>query len=132
MGAALSGGVAVTGGLSRSLVNFAAGANTGLASVITALLIAIVVLFLLPYFITYRAPRWQLLLRVAAARIIDLRTALHIWRYSKADAASLGATFLAVLVLGVEQGIAIGVGASPLLFLWRTSTPRVVELVTFG
>jgi len=128
VGAALSGGVAVTGGLSRSLVNSAAGANTGLASVITALLIAIVVLFFTPLF--YYLPRAALaaIIAVAAARIVDLRTALHIWRYSKADAASLGATFLAVLALGVEQGIAIGVGASLLLFLWRTSTPRVVEL----
>ena len=92
------------------------------------MLIAIVVLFFTPLF--YYLPRAALaaIIAVAAARIIDLRTALHIWRYSKADAASLGATFLAVLVLGVEQGIAIGVGASLLLFLWRTSTPRVVEL----
>ena len=126
--AALSGGVAVTGGLSRSLVNFAAGANTGLASIITAVLIALVVLFFTPLF--YYLPRAALaaIIAVAAANIIDLRSALYVWRYSKADAASLVATFLAVLLLGVERGIAIGVGASLLLFLWRTSKPRVVEL----
>ncbi len=126
--AALSGGVAVTGGLSRSLVNFAAGANTGLASIITAVLIALVVLFFTPLF--YYLPRAALaaIIAVAAANIIDLRSALYMWRYSKADAASLVATFLAVLLLGVERGIAIGVGASLLLFLWRTSKPRVVEL----
>ncbi len=128
LSAALSGGVVVTGGLSRSLVNFAAGANTGLASIITALLITLVVLYFTPLF--YYLPRAALaaIIAVAAANIIDLRTVLHMWRYSKADSASLVATLAAVLVLGVERGIAIGVGASLLLFLWRTSKPRVVEL----
>jgi SulP family sulfate permease len=128
LSAAFSGGVAVTGGLSRSIVNFAAGANTGLASIITALLIGLVVLFFTPLF--FYLPRAVLaaIIAVAAAGIIDLRTAAQMWRYSKADAMSLVATFLSVLTLGVELGIAVGVGASVLLFLWRTSKPRVVEL----
>ena len=104
------------------------GANTGLASIITALLIGLVVLFFTPLF--FYLPRAVLaaIIAVAAAGIIDLRTAAQMWRYSKADAMSLVATFLSVLTLGVELGIAVGVGASVLLFLWRTSKPRVVEL----
>ena len=41
IGASLTGGYPVTGGFSRSLVNFAAGAVTPLASIITAVLIAL-------------------------------------------------------------------------------------------
>lgn len=41
IGSALSGGFPVTGSISRSAVNFAAGANTQLASIITAALLAL-------------------------------------------------------------------------------------------
>lgn len=128
LGAAFSGGVAVTGGLSRSLVNFSAGANTGLASIITALLIGLVLLFFTPLFFYLPKAVLAAIIAVAVVGIIDLRTAVQMWRYSKVDTTSLVATFLSVLILGVELGIAVGVGASVLLFLWRTSKPRVVEL----
>ena len=45
IGATFTGGYPVTGGFSRSVVNFAAGANTGLASIITAGLVALTVIF---------------------------------------------------------------------------------------
>jgi SulP family sulfate permease len=49
-GATFTSGYPVTGGFSRSVVNFAAGANTGLASIITAGLIALTVIFLTALF----------------------------------------------------------------------------------
>ncbi len=50
LGAAFSGGSPVCGGFSRSVVNFTAGANTQLAAIITAMLIALSVLFFTPLF----------------------------------------------------------------------------------
>lgn len=47
LGASISGGYPVTGGVSRSVVNSAAGANTGLASIVTGLLVAVTVFTLL-------------------------------------------------------------------------------------
>jgi sulfate permease, SulP family len=104
IGAAFTGGYPVTGGFSRSGVNFAAGANTGLASIITAFLIALTVLFLTPLF--YFLPQTILaaIILVAVAGLIDLETPQKIWRYNKADAASLILTFLAVLLTGIETG----------------------------
>ncbi len=132
LGATLTGGYPVTGGFSRSVVNFAAGANTGLASIITAGLIAVTVIFLTPLF--YFLPRAVLaaIIMVAVFGLIDVATFKYVWRYNKADAASLLITFLAVLTVGVETGIVVGVIATILLFLWRTNRPHVAIVGRVG
>jgi sulfate permease, SulP family len=132
LAAAFSSGYPVTGGFSRSSVNFSAGANSGLASIITAGLIALTVLLLTPFF--YYLPNTVLaaIIIVAVIGLIDLRTLRHVWRYNKADAASLLATFGAVLVLGVDAGILVGVAASLALYLWRTSRPHMAVVGRVG
>jgi SulP family sulfate permease len=132
LAAAFSSGYPVTGGFSRSSVNFSAGANSGLASIITAGLIALTVLFLTPTF--YYLPNTVLaaIIIVAVIGLIDLHTLRHVWRYNKADAASLLATFGAVLVLGVDAGILVGVAASIGLYLWRTSRPHMAVVGRVG
>lgn len=127
-GAMLTGGYPVTGGFSRSIVNFAAGAKTGLASIITALLVAFTLLFLTPLF--YFLPNAVLaaIILVAVSGLLDAHTLQHAWQYNKADAVSLMVTFLAVLAIGIENGILVGVASSILLFLWRTSKPHVAVI----
>jgi SulP family sulfate permease len=123
--AGLTGAFPVAGGFSRSVVNFSAGANTGLASLITAGLIAVSVLFLMPLF--HHLPQAVLgaIIIIAVAGLIDLKTPRRLWRYNKADASALILTFLGVLAVGVEIGILIGVVSTILLFLWRTSRPHL-------
>ncbi|HSN77652.1 MAG TPA: solute carrier family 26 protein [Anaerolineae bacterium] len=132
LAAAFSSGYPVTGGFSRSSVNFSAGANSGLASIITAGLIALTVLLLTPTF--YYLPNTVLaaIIIVAVIGLIDLHTLRHVWRYNKADAASLLVTFAAVLALGVDAGILVGVAASIALYLWRTSRPHMAVVGRVG
>lgn len=123
--AAFTGGFPVAGGFSRSVVNFAAGANTQLASILTALLVAIAAAFLTPWF--YYMPQAVLAatIMVAVLGLVDLRTLAHTWHYDRADAASLIVTALTVLIVGVEAGIVAGVGLSLALYIWRTSRPHL-------
>lgn len=132
IGASFTGGYPVTGGFSRSLVNFAAGAVTPLASIITAALIAVTVLLLTP--LLYFLPKATLaaIIVVAVFNLLDFKTLRESWVYNKADAASLIATFIAVLILGVELGIVTGAGLSILLYLWRTSRPHMAEVGRVG
>ena len=125
LGAALTGGYPVDGGVSRSVVNFSAGANTGLASLITAILVALTVIFLTPLF--YFLPQTVLaaLIIVAVMSLIDVATLRHVWHYSHADGISLIITFFGVLAFGVDVGILVGVVIAIVLFLWRTSRPHV-------
>lgn len=124
-GATLTGGYPVTGGFSRSVVNFAAGARTGLASIITAVLMGATVLFLTPLFYLLPTAVLASIIMVAVFGLIDMKTLRHVWAYNKADAAALIITFLAVLTIGVETGILVGAGVSLVMYLWRTSRPHV-------
>lgn len=132
IGASFTGGYPVTGGFSRSLVNFTAGAVTPLASIITAVLIAVTVVMLTP--LLYFLPKATLaaIIVVAVANLIDLKIVRETWVYNKIDAASLIVTFLAVLTIGVEMGIVIGAGLSIALYLWRTSQPHIAEVGRVG
>ncbi|MEM7802250.1 MAG: sulfate permease [Chloroflexota bacterium] len=125
IGAAFTGGYPVTGGISRSVVNFSAGARTGMASIITALLITLTVLFLTPLF--YFLPNAVLaaIILVAVFNMIDFRTLIGLWTYNKQDGIAWMITFIAVLSVGVEVGILYGIGASLALYIWRTSQPHI-------
>lgn len=125
MAAAFSGGFPVTGGFARSVVNVAAGANTQLAAVFTALLIAVAAAWLTPVF--YFMPHAVLAatIIVAVLRLVDLRTLAHAWKYDRADAVALMATAITVLVIGVEAGILVGIAVSLTAYLWRTSRPHL-------
>lgn len=132
IGASFTGGYPVTGGFSRSLVNFAAGAVTPFASIITAVLVGITVLVLTP--LLYFLPKATLaaIIVVAVANLIDFKIVRDTWAYNKTDALSLVVTFLAVLTIGIEMGIVIGAGLSIALYLYRTSRPHIAVVGRVG
>jgi sulfate permease, SulP family len=118
----------VTGGFSRSAVNHQAGARSGLASVVTAGLVATTLLVLTPLFRDLPHAALAALVVVAVTALVDLREARQLWRLKPVDGATLVITFVATLVIGVEQGILIGVAASLLLFVWRAGHPHTAVL----
>lgn len=126
--AAVAGAMPVAGGFSRSVVNFDAGARTQLAAIITSALVAMVALFFTAWF--YHLPNAVLaaIIVVAVAKLIDMRTARRIWAYDRADGVALVATIVAVLVLGIEAGLLVGIGLSLALYLWRTSQPHLAVM----
>ncbi|GAB4460326.1 MAG: solute carrier family 26 protein [Elainellaceae cyanobacterium] len=132
LGAALTGGYPVTGGLSRSVVNFAAGANTGLASIITGILIAVTVMFLTPLFYFLPQACLSAIIITAVYKLIDFATLRRMWIYDKADAIAWLFTFISVLALGVEQGILLGALIALVLHLWRTSKPHIAIVGRLG
>jgi SulP family sulfate permease len=118
----------VTGGLSRSIVNFEAGARTPAAGAMTAVLIGLALVGLTP--LLYHLPTATLAatIVVAVAALIDLRALPRTWRLNRTDGAAMAATILATLMLGVEQGLAAGVGLSLALHLYRSARPHVAEV----
>lgn len=125
LAAALSSGLPVTGGFSRSVVNFEAGAQTPMAGALTAVGIAVTVLFFTPLFRNLPHAVLAATIIVAVLTLVDLGALRRTWRYSRQDAVAMTATILGVLLIGVEAGIILGVGLSLLLFLWRTSQPHI-------
>ncbi|ADE14902.1 sulfate transporter [Nitrosococcus halophilus Nc 4] len=125
LGAAVTGTMPVAGGFSRSMVNFAAGAQTQFAALITAILVGTVTLWLTPWF--YYLPQAVLaaIIIVSVAPLIDLDTVRESWRYDRADTMSLAITFGGVLVVGLEGGLVLGVLLSVALYQWRAAKPHI-------
>ena len=128
LGAALTGGYPVTGGFARSVVNFDAGAETPAAGAFTAIGLAVAAIALTP--LVYYLPNATLAatIIVAVLSLVDLSILQKTWRYSRADFIAVAATILLTLGLGVEIGVASGVGISVLLHLYKTSRPHVAEV----
>lgn len=118
----------VTGGFSRTAVNDNAGANTGLAAIVTAVLIGVALLFLTPLF--YYIPNAILasVIMVAVFGLIDLHEVKHLWQVKRDDLALLGITFFATLILGVKIGIFLAVGVSLVWFVIKTTRPHYAVL----
>ncbi|MCW9052898.1 MAG: sulfate permease [Motiliproteus sp.] len=125
MAAAFSGGFPVTGGFSRSVVSFEAGARSPLAGVITAVGIALTAALLTPLFHFLPKATLAATIIVAVLTLVDLPALKRTWDYSRTDFTAMAATVLVVLLVGVEAGVMTGVVASILLFLWKTSRPHV-------
>lgn len=118
----------VTGGFSRTAVNDQAGAQTGMASMISAVLIILTLLFLTPLF--YYLPNAILaaVIMVAVFGLIDYKEPIHLWHTDRGDFWMLIVTFVATLSLGIEQGIGIGVILSLSMMIFRTTRPHMAEL----
>lgn len=128
IGSALTGGFPVTGSMSRSAVNFSAGANTPLASVLTALLLAVALSAPTGWLALLPLPTLAATIIVAVLGMIELATLRMAWRYDRGDALALVATAAGVLATGVEAGVVIGVVLSMGTLIWRASRPHIAVL----
>ncbi|WP_420550268.1 SulP family inorganic anion transporter [Litorivicinus lipolyticus] len=128
MASGVGGGFPVTGGFSRSVVNFDAGARTPMAGVITALLIALTALFLTPLFTFLPKAVLGATVIVAVLSLVDIGAMVHVFKYSRADFVALALTVIAVLTVGVEAGILVGIGCSILVLLAKVSKPHIAEV----
>ncbi len=124
LGAGVSSGMPVTGGFSRSIVNFDAGARTPAAGLFAALGIAVATLTLTPVFALLPKAALAATIIVAVTALMDFPAILRTLRYSKSDFGAMLATMALTLLHSVESGIMAGVALSIGLFLYRTSRPH--------
>ncbi|MFN7116663.1 MAG: SulP family inorganic anion transporter [Saprospiraceae bacterium] len=121
-------GFPTTGGFSRTAVNDQAGAKTSMASLISAGLIIVTLLFLTPLFYYLPNAVVAAIIIVAVLNLVDYKEAKHLLRSDLGDFAMLMATFLLTLLIGVEEGIAIGVILSLALMIYRSTRPHMAVL----
>ena len=118
----------VTGGFSRSAVNYQSGARTPLATIISASLIVLTLLFFTDLF--YFLPNAVLaaIIMVAVYSLIDFKEAKHLFQVRALDGWTWVVTFAGTLILGIEEGILVGIAFSLVLFIGRSAYPHVAEL----
>nr|WP_321278766.1 SulP family inorganic anion transporter [Alcaligenes faecalis] len=124
LSAGVSGGSPVSGGFSRSVVNFEAGAATPLAGAFTALGIVLSTLLLTGLLAFLPTATLAATIIVAVGTLIDLPAIKRTWQYSRSDGVAMVTTLLLTLLHSVEVGIISGVVLSLGLHLYRTSQPH--------
>lgn len=115
-------------GLSRTAVNVNEGAKTGVASLVSVLVVGVTLLFLTPFF--YYLPKSVLgaIILVAVYSLIDLKYPKQLWKQRKDEFFLLLVTFLTTLLIGISQGIIFGILFSLLMLVNRTSKPHIAIL----
>jgi SulP family sulfate permease len=118
-------GYVATGSFNRSGVNFEAGAKTPLAAILAGAFLMGIVLLVAPLAAYLPKAAMAGVLFLVAWGLIDFQEIRRILRASRRETAVLTVTFFSALLLELEFAIFAGVLLSLVLYLERTSKPRI-------
>ncbi len=118
-----------SGSVSRSPINFQAGAVSRFSGVITSLTVALAVLLFAP--LLHYMPRAALagLLLITAARLIDYKRLSYTLKASRYDAGLVIVTALTGVLIDLDTAVLLGVALSILLFVPRAAKLKAKEMV---
>lgn len=117
-----------TGGFSRTAVNHQSGAKTGMAALISALLVGLTLIFFTDWF--YYLPKAVLgaIILSAVISLIDLKYPYHLWKTHREEFFVLLFTFITTLFMGIKEGILLGTLVALSLMVYRSSQPHIAVL----
>lgn len=117
-----------TGGFSRTAVNDQAGANTTVSLLVSAAVIGLTLVALTDLFRFLPDAVLAAVVMVAVYKLVDIREAVYLWRVDRRDFWLMLVTFLSTSLLGITEGIVIGVVVSVALVVQQSSKPYTVVL----
>lgn len=125
----LFSGYPCAGSFSASAVNFRAGAQTRLSTIVSGLFVLIAMFSVAP--LAVYLPRAALagVLMVTAYGMIDRAEITRIWQGARGDALIMLLTFLGTLFLPIEFAVLLGILFSFALYIMKTSVPRVFSVL---
>jgi sulfate permease, SulP family len=118
-----------SGSLSRSAINFQAGAVTRFSGVITSAVVALAVVLFAPLSRYVPTAALAALLLLTAIRLFDLHRIRYTLRATWVDAGAFAVTAISGLAFGLDIAILIGVAVSILLFMPRAAKLKASELI---
>lgn len=121
-------GMVVTGAITRSSILEESGARTPLAGVVSAAVVAPVLLFAAGSIRDLPTPVLAVIVVVAVAPFVNVGELRRLWRVQRADAAVMLLAFAASLAVGIELGVAVAAVTSVALIVYRVTRPRIPEL----
>jgi SulP family sulfate permease len=122
---AVSGGMSVAGGFSRTMVNFSAGARTQMSMIIAVFILGIAVIFFTDSFEFIPKTSLAAIILLAIFPLVKLNHILNTWRYDLGDGIAELTTFLGVLIFGIEEGLTLGILITIFSYLRKTSRPHI-------
>jgi len=120
---------ASSGSFTRSGINYTAGAQTPMAAIFAALVLAAILLLVAPLAAYLPIPAMAGILLIVAWRLIDFHHIHNIIQVSRSETLILATTFFATLFVELEFAIYVGVMLSLILYLMRTARPEIISLV---
>jgi SulP family sulfate permease len=128
--AAFSHSMPVSGSFSRSALNLASNAKTGLSSVISAVFVLLTLLYFTPALYHLPKPVLAAIIMVAVMGLVNFRIIAQAWRANRDDGIASIVTFVATLAFApnIQNGILTGILLSLAMLLYRMMRPRIAIL----
>ena len=117
-----------TASFSRSAIQDQGGAQSGIASLFSAGLVLLTLLFLTPLFYYLPIPILASIIMVSIFGLVDLKYPRQLWKKNKEECFAFLITFVITMSIGIPQGILFGVLLSLLTMIYRTSRPHIAIL----
>lgn len=121
----ISGGMPVAGGFSRTMVNYSAGAQSQIAMLIAVVIISFVVVSISHTLEVIPKAILAAIIILAVLPLIELKKLVTVWKEDRGDGASQVLTLVGVLILGIEEGIILGVFVTIFCYLRRAGKPHI-------
>ena len=118
----------VSGSFSRTAINFATGAKTGISSAITSLSVILALLFLTPLFTFIPKAALAGLVISAVLLLFHPKEVFTLWKMNHHDGIVAVTVFVLALLTKPDYALLIGVIISLMFFLWKTMHPRIVRV----
>jgi len=128
--AAFSHSMPVSGSFSRSALNLASNAKTGLSSIISAVFVLLTLLFFTAPLYHLPKPVLAAIIMMAVISLVNFKTVINAWRANKDDGIASIVTFVATLAFApnIQNGILTGILLSLALLLYRMMRPSIATL----
>ena len=117
-----------TASFSRSAIQDQGGAKSGIASLFSAGLVLLTLLFLTPLFYYLPIPILAAIIMVSIFGLIDFKYPMKLWKKNRDESLAFFITFIITMSVGIPQGILFGVLFSLLTMIYRTSKPHIAIL----
>tara|TARA_B100000767_G_scaffold275426_1_gene312309 strand:- start:3018 stop:4718 length:1701 start_codon:yes stop_codon:yes gene_type:complete len=117
-----------TASFSRSAIQDQGGAKSGIASLFSAGLVLLTLLFLTPLFYYLPIPILAAIIMVSIFGLIDFKYPMKLWKKNRDESLAFFITFIITMSFGIPQGILFGVLFSLLTMIYRTSKPHIAIL----
>jgi sulfate permease, SulP family len=118
-----------SGSLSRSAINFQAGAKTRFSGIVSAATVAAALLLFAPLLRYVPQPALAGLLLVTAARLVDFKRLIYTLKASRYDAGLVIVTAFTGVAIDLDKSVLLGVILSILLFVPRAAKLKSKELI---
>ena len=127
--AGFTGGIAIGSSASRTAAMDSVGARTQVPSLVAGIVVALVLLFFTEQLAMLPNAALAGIVAYAVVGLIDVTELLRLWRVRRSEAWIALAAAVAVLVVGVLQGVLLAFLLSLFDLLWRAASPHTAVLV---